>query len=85
MLSALRRSRRLRPRKSVVKDPSPASVGYSSIFGIVLVVLGGVMGGLAFIRYKKVENGILADVAPTVLSMMGIEIPAEMTGKVLLK
>lgn len=32
---------------------------------------------------KKVENGILADVAPTLLSMMGIKIPKEMTGKVL--
>lgn len=32
-------------------------------------------------RYKSVRNGILADVAPTVLTMMGMEIPAEMTGK----
>lgn len=32
-------------------------------------------------RYSKVRNGILADVAPTVLTMMGIDIPAEMTGK----
>jgi 2,3-bisphosphoglycerate-independent phosphoglycerate mutase len=28
-------------------------------------------------------NGRLADIAPTVLSLMGLEIPAEMTGKVL--
>ncbi len=34
-------------------------------------------------RYKKTENGILADVAPTILSIMGLPIPAEMTGKVL--
>lgn len=32
-------------------------------------------------RYRTVRNGILADVAPTVLTMMGIVIPAEMTGK----
>lgn len=32
---------------------------------------------------KKVENGILADVAPTVLHMMGVTAPKEMTGKVL--
>jgi 2,3-bisphosphoglycerate-independent phosphoglycerate mutase len=32
---------------------------------------------------KKVENGILADVAPTILSLMGVEIPDDMTGKVL--
>ena len=29
------------------------------------------------------ENGILADVAPTILSRMGLEIPSEMTGKCL--
>jgi 2,3-bisphosphoglycerate-independent phosphoglycerate mutase len=33
--------------------------------------------------YKKVNEGILADVAPTILTIMGIKIPAEMTGKVL--
>jgi 2,3-bisphosphoglycerate-independent phosphoglycerate mutase len=32
-------------------------------------------------RYKSVRNGILADVAPTVLTMMGIAVPPEMTGK----
>ncbi|HZH71286.1 MAG TPA: 2,3-bisphosphoglycerate-independent phosphoglycerate mutase [Mariniphaga sp.] len=30
---------------------------------------------------KKVENGVLADVAPTLLTMMGLEIPNAMTGK----
>jgi 2,3-bisphosphoglycerate-independent phosphoglycerate mutase len=30
------------------------------------------------------DNGILADVAPTVLDLMGIDIPAEMTGKSLI-
>ncbi|PIV58423.1 MAG: 2,3-bisphosphoglycerate-independent phosphoglycerate mutase, partial [Bacteroidetes bacterium CG02_land_8_20_14_3_00_31_25] len=34
-------------------------------------------------RFNKVENGILADVAPTILKIMGIEIPKEMTGKTL--
>ena len=32
-------------------------------------------------RYRTVSNGILADVAPTILTMMGLPIPAEMTGK----
>jgi 2,3-bisphosphoglycerate-independent phosphoglycerate mutase len=31
-------------------------------------------------RVKAVHNGILADVAPTVLKLMGLEQPAEMTG-----
>ncbi len=33
--------------------------------------------------YKKVEEGILADVAPTLLKIMGVDSPDEMTGKVL--
>jgi 2,3-bisphosphoglycerate-independent phosphoglycerate mutase len=33
--------------------------------------------------YKSIRNGILADVAPTLLTIMGIPVPPEMTGKVL--
>ena len=33
----------------------------------------------------KIENGILADVAPTILKIMGMDAPKEMTGKVLIK
>lgn len=33
----------------------------------------------------KVKNGILADVAPTILHLMGLEIPEEMTGKILVQ
>ncbi len=36
-------------------------------------------------RVAKVENGILADVAPTVLKLMGLEQPAEMSGKPLVE
>jgi 2,3-bisphosphoglycerate-independent phosphoglycerate mutase len=36
-------------------------------------------------RVAKVENGILADVAPTVLKLMGLQQPAEMTGKALVE
>ena len=32
-------------------------------------------------RYKSVKQGILADVAPTILTLMGIAKPGEMTGK----
>ena len=41
-----------------------------------------------FISSKKgirLEDGVLADVAPTLLSVMGLEIPTEMTGKILIK
>jgi 2,3-bisphosphoglycerate-independent phosphoglycerate mutase len=33
--------------------------------------------------YKKINEGILADVAPTLLKIMGVTIPKDMTGKVL--
>ncbi|MCJ7449826.1 MAG: 2,3-bisphosphoglycerate-independent phosphoglycerate mutase [Bacteroidales bacterium] len=33
--------------------------------------------------YNKIDEGILADVAPTLLKIMGIKIPKEMTGKIL--
>ena len=36
-------------------------------------------------RVKAVHNGILADVAPTVLRLMGLKQPAEMTGKPLVE
>ena len=36
-------------------------------------------------RVKSVHDGILADVAPTVLKLMGLEQPAEMSGKALVE
>jgi 2,3-bisphosphoglycerate-independent phosphoglycerate mutase len=33
---------------------------------------------------KKVSNGVLGDIAPTILALMGIPQPAVMTGKSLL-
>jgi 2,3-bisphosphoglycerate-independent phosphoglycerate mutase len=36
-------------------------------------------------KTAKINNGILADVAPTILTIMGLEIPKEMTGKVLIE
>jgi 2,3-bisphosphoglycerate-independent phosphoglycerate mutase len=33
--------------------------------------------------YKNIKDGILADVAPTLLTIMGIKVPDVMTGKVL--
>ena len=40
---------------------SPASLRYSTVFGILLVAMGGAIGLLAFVRYKKVEREINED------------------------
>ena len=34
---------------------------YSSVFGILIIVFGAVMGVLSFVRYKKVEKQIDTD------------------------
>ena len=34
--------------------------------------------------FEKIENGRLGDIAPTILQIMGIEIPKEMTGNILI-
>jgi uncharacterized membrane protein YidH (DUF202 family) len=47
--------------KTSVHTAAPSSFGYSSIFGIVLVAMGALMGALAFVRYKKVERDIDED------------------------
>lgn len=39
--------------------------GYSSVFGILLLLLGAVMGVLSFVRFKKVEKQIDADTFQT--------------------
>ncbi len=36
-------------------------------------------------EYKVINDGILADVAPTILKIMDLDIPAEMTGKILIQ
>ena len=35
--------------------------------------------------FEKIENGKLGDIAPTILQIMGVEIPIEMTGEILIK
>ena len=35
--------------------------------------------------YKTIKNGKLCDIAPTLLTIMGLDIPCEMTGRVLVK
>jgi len=58
---------------AVNKDGSPNTAHSLNPVPIILVTD----------KYKKVENGILADVAPTILNIMGLSIPDEMTGNVL--
>ena len=41
--------------------------------------------GVVSDRVKTVHDGVLADVAPTVLKLMGLEQPVEMTGKALVE
>ena len=36
-------------------------------------------------QFNNIKNGILADIAPTILKIMGLEIPKEMTGNILIK
>ncbi len=48
-------------RESTLSLPVSASLGYSSIIGVILIGLGAMMGLLAFIRYKKVEKQIEED------------------------
>ena len=36
-------------------------------------------------EFEKIENGKLGDIAPTILKIMGVEIPNEMTGKSLIQ
>jgi 2,3-bisphosphoglycerate-independent phosphoglycerate mutase len=45
---------------------------------VPVIVVGGPEGA-------KVVDGRLADVAPTLLTLMGLEIPPEMTGKSLIR
>jgi uncharacterized membrane protein YidH (DUF202 family) len=48
--------------KGHISEVTPhSSLGYSSIFGIILVAMGALMGLLSYARYKKVEREIDED------------------------
>ena len=47
--------------KTGMAEAIPDTLGYSTVFGIVLVAMGALMGLLAFVRYKKVEKEIEND------------------------
>jgi uncharacterized membrane protein YidH (DUF202 family) len=48
-------------KSNILEAPPSSSFRYSSIFGIVLVAMGALMGVLAFVRFKKVEREIDED------------------------
>ncbi|MGB8992492.1 MAG: DUF202 domain-containing protein [Desulfobaccales bacterium] len=48
-------------KAQIPEVPPHSSLGYSSIFGIILVAMGALMGLLSFVRYKKVEREIDED------------------------
>ena len=54
-------------------DGSPHTAHTTNLVHLIYVA-GDVEG-------KTVKDGILADVAPTLLGMMGLDTPAEMTGE----
>ena len=63
--------------RMIAEDGSPFTAHTTNPVPVVLVcdALKGV---------KLREGGVLADLAPTLLDMMGIPVPAEMTGKTLI-
>jgi uncharacterized membrane protein YidH (DUF202 family) len=44
--------------KPDMAETASSSSGYSWLFGVALVAMGGLMGVMAFIRYKQVERDI---------------------------
>lgn len=62
----------------VNEDGSPNTAHTKNQVPIILIPSAGRTGTL------QLQDGILADVAPTILSLMGISAPESMTGKILL-
>ncbi len=54
-------------------DGSPNTA--HSLNPVPLIIIGN--------EHKKIDDGILADISPTILKTMGLDIPEEMTGRIL--
>jgi 2,3-bisphosphoglycerate-independent phosphoglycerate mutase len=63
-------------------DGSPHTAHTTNLVPVVVIEA---QGRLALAGLDAVRDGILADVAPTVLDLMGIAVPEEMTGRSLLR
>ena len=57
------------------KDNSPITAHTTNKVPLIMIGEGNV----------KLKEGILADLAPTILDMMGLEKPVEMTGQSLIR
>ena len=64
-------TRAVKPRKFSVR---PLFYAAHTNLPVPLIYVGGK-------NVKAVEGGKLSDIAPTMLTLMGMEIPQEMTGK----
>ena len=59
------------------KEPTLPPAGYSSVFGIILVGLGAVMGVLAFVHYRSVRRQIEEDTfspSPVLTVMLALSV-----------
>jgi 2,3-bisphosphoglycerate-independent phosphoglycerate mutase len=63
--------------KMIAEDGSPFTAHTTNLVPCILI-------GEQFNNVKLRDDGILADVAPTLLDMMDLQIPQEMTGKSLI-
>ncbi len=66
--------------RMLCEDGSPFTAHTTGPVRLILVGTGGKGSGA-----RRVRDGILADVAPTVLAIMGLPQPGEMTGRVLVE
>ena len=55
------------------------------IFESIKACIGYVENSLGDDSMFKIEDGKLGDIAPTILKIMGVDIPKEMTGNILIK
>ena len=63
--------------KMIAEDGSPFTAHTTNLVPFIVA-------GKDFVGAKLRDGGILADVAPTLLDMMGVPVPSEMTGKTLI-
>ena len=76
---------RERPDNWPRPNPNPRALIEGRAALIVVDIQASSFAGAEDDKNRKVADGILADVAPTLLDILGVKTPKEMTGKSLLK